>query len=207
VSAIVTARYRGEHHSYGSWQPRRPSPQAVSTPPGAHTQTEPPGAVLEPQLDPTAEAAGPLEAVNDQPSPVQPNRKGGLLLAVLLGLGVALATQHHPPATPGASREGSTPQQWARAFAALTPAAPGRVCSRLLTAPLRAGYPRAANGSCPAEVAGMMSNAPVRVGPVLYGTTAVVKLEQPAEHRNWSVVLDRGPDGWRAITLTAAHSR
>jgi len=95
----------------------------------------------------------------------------------------------------------ATPRAWLDAYEAAAIDNPSRVCSELFASPLAKAYGNALHGSCTSYFKQITSFSVVVDRVLQDGDTAVLELRQTVRSRDWAVVLNRGPGGWRAVDL------
>jgi hypothetical protein len=106
---------------------------------------------------------------------------------------------------PVASQLPATPRAWLDTYEAAAIDNPSRVCTELFAPQLAQGYGKALHGSC-TNYFKQITSSSIAVDRVLqYGGTAVLELRQTVRPRDWAVVLNREPDGWRAVDLLAGQ--
>jgi hypothetical protein len=105
--------------------------------------------------------------------------------------------------SPARSQLPATPRAWLDAYEAAAVDNPSRVCSELFAPQLAQAYGKALHGGC-ASYFKQITSFSVIVRRVLRdGGTAVLELRQTVRPRDWAVVLNRQPGGWRAVDLLA----
>jgi hypothetical protein len=105
--------------------------------------------------------------------------------------------------SPARSQLPATPRAWLDAYEAAAVDNPSRVCSELFAPQLAQAYGNALHGGC-ASYFKQITSFSVIVRRVLRdGGTAVLELRQTVRPRDWAVVLNRQPGGWRAVDLLA----
>jgi hypothetical protein len=95
----------------------------------------------------------------------------------------------------------ATPRAWLDAYEAAAIDNPSRVCSELFAPQLARAYGKAPHGSCTSYFKQITSFSVVVRRVLQDGGTAVLELRQTVRPRDWAVVLNRQPGGWRAIDL------
>jgi hypothetical protein len=96
----------------------------------------------------------------------------------------------------------ATPRAWLDAYEAAAIDNPSRACSELVGPQLAHAYGKALHGSCTSSYFKQITSFSVVVRRVLQdGGTAVLELRQTVRPRDWAVVLNRRPGGWRAVDL------
>jgi hypothetical protein len=101
--------------------------------------------------------------------------------------------------SPARSQLPATPRAWLDAYEAAAVDNPSRVCSELFAPQLAQAYGKALHGGC-ASYFKQITSFSVIVRRVLRdGGTAVLELRQTVRPRDWAVVLNRQPGGWRAV--------
>jgi hypothetical protein len=193
----MIARYRGEHHHHGIWQPRRdprPNNPATETTRNAQTTAH------------TPNTAGPELATNATYAPRSSRARARgrawakALALVLAGL-AGFAAHQLLTRKPNASALPGTPKQWISAYEAAAIDNPQRVCDQLFAPQLAAAYAAQAHRPCAAYFKRIKSTS-LRIRRILQdGPTAVIELHQVIERTNWDVVLARAGTGWRAVDL------
>jgi hypothetical protein len=178
----MIVRIRGEHDArWGRWRPTKARESAAAPP----RQT--------------------VEVVDRQTGADAPRRR---VLRSLVAIGVSLAVACLAGIwwlSPGAvgSQLPATPRAWLDAYEAAAIDNPSRVCTELFAPQLAQAYGKALHGSC-TNYFEQITSFSVVVHQVLQdGGTAVLELRQTARPRDWAVVLNRQPGGWRAVDLLA----
>ena len=190
----MIARYRGEHHARGIWQPRRPS---NPSPGPAPNDSAAPAAELGPD-------SGLLEfRVAPESGPRVHHHTRTVVLLVLLGLIASLVGQRLGADPTTQSTLPGTPRQWVDAYEAAALDHPGRVCSQLFSPQLAAAYAAQSHISCAGYFARVSSSSLRIRGIYQDGDAAVVQMRQTVQHTNWAAILDRHGAGWRAVELIA----
>jgi len=187
----MIARYRGEHHARGIWQPRRPSsPLPVPSDPAAP--------------EPTVELGQDGSLVEpDEPPAAGPRVMRAVVVLVVVGLAASLLGQRLSGGPPAPSGLPETPRQWVDAYEAAALDDPARVCSELFSPQLAASYGRELHTSCVGYFARIHSTS-LRIREIYQdGDAAVVQMHQTLQRLNWAAVLDRHRAGWRAVELIA----
>jgi len=180
----MIARIRGEHDArWGRWRPT-----------AAREATAPPRQTV---------------SVVDPPTGFRGLRRRRILwwllpAGVSLFLGGlaavwALSSSPAPPELP------ATPQSWLDAYEAAAIDNPSRVCSELFASELAQAYGKAQHGSCTSYFKQITSFSVVIRRVLQDGGTAVLELRQTVRPRDWAVVLNRQPGGWRAVDLLAGN--
>ena len=99
----------------------------------------------------------------------------------------------------------ATPRAWLDAYEAAAIDNPSRVCSELFAPQLAQAYGKALHGSCTSYFKQITSFSVVVRRVLQDGGTAVLELRQTVRPRDWAVVLNREPGGWRAVDLLAGE--
>jgi hypothetical protein len=181
----MSVRIRGEHDArWGQWRPTA-AREADGTPP---RQTA---------------------AVVDRAGDTNPRRRRRLLwwllaLGVSLAVGCSTAIWWLSP-SPTRSQLPATPRAWLDAYEAAAIDNPSRVCSELFAPQLAQAYGKALHGSCTSYFKQITSFSVVVRRVMQDGGTAVLELRQTVRPRDWAVVLNRQPGGWRAVDLLAGN--
>jgi len=193
----MIARHRGEHHTHGLWHPRRdtnPKPPPTST---DCTELARPAAA-------TA-ATQPIADAHDDTAAARPTyrRRTHTRLLLLLGAGIAGYLAHqtftHPSTTKGPLP--ATPSAWLAAYQAAPANHPPGACRTLLTPQLAAAYARPAHDSCTHQLT-HTSRTQLHIRHILQdGDTAVLELHQTHGRLDWTVILNRTSQGWRAVDI------
>jgi hypothetical protein len=177
----MIARIRGEHDArWGRWRPTK----ARETADAPTRQTAP--------------------VVDRQSSAEAPRRRvlWSSLIGVLVAVGCLVAIWWLSP-SPARLQLPATPRAWLDAYEGAAIDNPSRVCSELFAPQLAQAYGEALHGSC-ASYFKQITSFSVVVRRVLQdGGTAVLELRQTVRPRDWAVVLNRQPGGWRAVDLLA----
>jgi hypothetical protein len=105
--------------------------------------------------------------------------------------------------SPARSQLPATPRAWMDAYEAAAIDNPSRVCTELFAPQLAQAYGEALHGSCTSYFKDITSFSVVVRRVLQDGSTAVLELRQTVRPRDWAVVLNRQPDGWRAVDLLA----
>jgi hypothetical protein len=127
----------------------------------------------------------------------------------LVAIGVSLAvvcltvTLWRSP-SPARSQLPATPRAWLDAYEGAAVDNPSRVCSELFAPQLAQAYGKALHGSCTSYFKQITSFSVVVRRVLQDGGTAVLELRQTVRPRDWAVVLNRQPGGWRAVDLLTA---
>ena len=176
----MIARIRGEHDArWGGWRPTTAREAAAAPPPQTATV-----------------ASG---------SSRLPRRR---LLRWLLAIGVSLAAGGLAAilwlSPSPRSQLPTTPRAWLDAYEAAAIDNSSRVCSELFAPQLAQVYGKAFHGSCTSYFKQITSFSVVLRRVMQDGGTAVLELRQTVRPRDWAVVLNRQPGGWRAVDLLAA---
>ena len=103
--------------------------------------------------------------------------------------------------SPARSQLPATPRAWLDAYEAAAVDNPSRVCSELFAPQLAQAYGKALHGSCTSYFKQITSFSVVVRRVLQDGGTAVLELRQTVRPRDWAVVLNRQPGGWRAVDL------
>ena len=177
----MIARIRGEHDArWGRWRPTK----ARETADAPARQTAP--------------------VVDRQSSAEAPRRR--VLRSSLIGVTVTVscltAISWLSP-SPARSQLPATPRAWLDAYEAAAVDNPSRVCSELFAPRLAQAYGKALHGSCTSYFKQITSFSVVLRRVIQDGGTAVLELRQTVRPRDWAVVLNRQPEGWRAVDLLA----
>lgn len=153
-------------------------------------------------------AAPPRETVSgvDRPTGFSGVTLRRRVLWWLLAVGVSLAVGglvlvrgfSSSPARPGLP---ATPRAWLDAYEAAAVDNPSRVCSELFAPQLAHAYAKALHRSCTGYFEQITSFSVVVRRLLQDGDTAVLELHQTERPRDWAVVLNRRPGGWRAVDL------
>jgi hypothetical protein len=178
----MIARIRGEHDPrWGGWRPTT----AAETADARARQTT---------------------LVVDRQSDSNPPRRRvrWSLVAIGLSLTVACLTWWLSPGLVG-SQLPATPRAWLDTYEAAAIDNPSRVCTELFAPQLAQAYRKALHGSCTNYFKQITSFSVVVHRVLQYGGTAVLELRQTVRPRDWAVVLNREPDGWRAVDLLAGQ--
>ena len=177
----MIARIRGEHDArWGRWRPTK----ARETADAPARQTAP--------------------VVDRQSSAEAPRRR--VLWSSLIGVSVAvgcLTAIWWLSPSPARSQLPATPRAWLDAYEAAAIDNPSRVCSELFAPQLAQAYGKALHGSCTSYFKQITSFSVVVRRVLQDGGTAVLELRQTVRPRDWAVVLNRQPGGWRAVDLLA----
>ena len=190
----MIARHRGEHHTHGLWHPRRDTnPKPLPT----CTELARP-AVATAATQPIADAH--VDTAAARPTHRQ---RTHIRLLLLLAAGIAGYLAHqtftHPSTT--TSPLPATPSAWLATYQATPANHPPGACRTLLTPQLAAAYPRAAHDSCTHQHANT-STTQLHIRHILQdGDTAVLELHQTHGHFDWTVILNRTSQGWRAVDI------
>ena len=177
----MTARIRGEHDArWGRWLPTAAREAAV--PPRLTANV----------LDRQRGAGRPLV---HRPVLWRPVAIGVSLAVVCLTVILWLWP------SPARSQLPATPRAWLDAYEAAAVDNPARVCSELFAPRLAQAYGQAVHGSCPRYFKQITSFSVVVRRVLQDGGTAVLELRQTVRPRDWAVVLNRQPGGWRAVDL------
>jgi hypothetical protein len=124
------------------------------------------------------------------------------LIGLLVAVGWLTAVWWLSP-SPARLQLPATPRAWLDAYEGAAIDNPSRVCSDLFAPQLAQAYSKALHASC-ASYFKQITSFSVVVRRVLQdGGTAVLELRQPVRPRDWAVVLNRQPGGWRAVDLLA----
>ena len=177
----MIARIRGEHDArWGRWRPAK----ARETADGPARQTAP--------------------VVDRQSSAETPRRRvlWSSLIGVAVAVGCLTAIWWLSPSTPR-SQLPATPRAWLDAYEAAAVDNPSRVCSELFAPRLAQAYGEALHGRCTSYFKEITSFSVVVRRVLQDGGTAVLELRQTVRPRDWAVVLNRQPGGWRAVDLLA----
>ena len=129
----MIARYRGEHHHRGIWQPRRDAP--TQNPATRTTQN------IDGATSPTAPVLELYAGVTDEPSTRRshtPRRTWGKALTLLLAGLAGFAAHQLIVGMPSPSALPATPRQWISAYEAAAIDNPQRVCHQLFAPQLTA---------------------------------------------------------------------
>ena len=178
----MIARIRGEHDArWGRWRPTK----ARETADAPARQTAP---VVDRQSGAERAAA---------PGPVVE-----LAIGVSVTVGCLTAIWWLSP-SPARSQLPATPRAWLDAYEAAAIDNPSRVCSELFAPQLAQAYGKALHGSCTSYFKQITSFSVVVRRVLQDGGTAVLELRQTVRPRDWAVVLNRQPGGWRAVDLLA----
>jgi hypothetical protein len=178
----MIARIRGEHDPrWGGWRPTT----AAETADARARQTT---------------------LVVDRRSDSNPPRRRVRWSLVAIGLSLTLAclTWWLSPGPVG-SQLPATPRAWLDTYEAAAIDNPSRVCTELFAPQLAQASRKALHGSCTNYFKQITSFSVVVHRVLQYGGTAVLELRQTVRPRDWAVVLNREPDGWRAVDLLAGQ--
>jgi hypothetical protein len=177
----MIVRIRGEHDArWGRWRPTKARESAGAPP---------------------RQTAG---VVDRQTGADAPRRR--VLWSSLIGVSVAvgcLTALLWLSPSQARSQLPATPRAWLDAYEAAAIDNPSRVCSELFAAQLAQAYGKALHGSCTNYFKQSTSFSVVVRRVLQDGGTAVLELRQTVRPRDWAVVLDRQPGGWRAVDLLA----
>jgi hypothetical protein len=179
----MIARIRGEHDArWGRWLPTK----ARETADAPARQTAP---------------------VLDRQSSTEARQRRVLwssLIGVTVAVGCLTAISWLSP-SPARSQLPATPRAWLDAYEAAAIDNPSRVCSELFAPQLAQAYGKALHGSCTSYFKEITSFSVVVRRVLQDGGTAVLELRQTVRPRDWAVVLNREPGGWRAVDLLAGN--
>lgn len=190
----MIARHRGEHHTHGLWHPRR---DTNPEPPPTCTEVARPAAATaatQPIADAHADTAAARRTLR---------RRTHIRLPLLLAAGIAGYLAHqtftHPSTT--MSPLPPTPSAWLAAYQAAPAKNPPGACRTLLTPQLAAAYARAAHDSCTHQLT-HTSRTQLHIRHTLQDDdTAVLELRQTHGRFDWTVILNRTSQGWRAVDI------
>jgi hypothetical protein len=175
----MIARIRGEHDArWGRWRPSKARETA------------------------DARARQPTLVV-DRQSDANPSRRRVLwssLIGVSVAVGALTALLWLSP-SPARSQLPATPRAWLDAYEAAAIDNPSRVCTELFAPQLAQAYGKALHGRCTNYFKRITSFSVVVHRVLQDGGTAVLELRQAVRPRDWAVVLNREPGGWRAVDL------
>jgi hypothetical protein len=180
----MIARIRGEHDTrWGRWRPAKA--REIADDPARKTA-------------PVAERQSSAEAPRSR------------VLRSLVAIGVSLTVACLAAIwwlSPGAvgSQLPPTPRAWLDAYEAAAIDNPSRVCTELFAPKLAQAYGKALHGSCTNYFKEITSFSVVVRRVLQDGDTAVLELRQTVRPRDWAVVLNREPHGWRAVDLLAGQ--
>ena len=124
------------------------------------------------------------------------------LIGVTVTVGCLTAIWWLSP-SPARSQLPATPRAWLDAYEAAAIDNPSRVCTELFAPQLAQAYGKALHGSCTNYFKQITSFSVVVHRVLQDGGTAVLELRQTVRPRDWAVVLNRQPGGWRAVDLLA----
>ena len=180
----MIAQIRGEHDPrWGGWRPTR----AAETADARARQTT---------------------LVVDRQSDSNPPRRRVRWSLVAIGLSLIVACLTAiwwlSPGPVG-SQLPATPRAWLDTYEAAAIDNPSRVCTELFAPKLAQAYGKALHGSCTNYFKQITSFSVVVHRVLQDGDTAVLELRQTVRPRDWAVVLNREPDGWRAVDLLAGQ--
>ena len=179
----MIARIRGEHDArWGRWRPTIARETAAA---------------------PARQTARVVDRQSGAERAAAPGRCGRLV-AIGVSLAVAcLAAIWWLSPSPARSQLPATPRAWLDAYEAAAIDNPSRVCSELFAPQLAQAYGKALHGSCTSYFKQITSFSVVVRRVLQDGGTAVLELRQTVRPRDWAVVLNREPGGWRAVDLLA----
>jgi len=123
---------------------------------------------------------------------------------VSVGVGCLMAIHWLSPSRERAQLP-ATPRAWLDAYEAAAIDNPSRVCSELFAPQLAQAYGKALHGSCTSYFKQITSFSVIVRSVLQDGGTAVLELRQTVRPRDWAVILDREPRGWRAVDLLAGE--
>jgi hypothetical protein len=179
----MIARIRGEHDPrWGGWRPTKARDTA------------------------DARARQTTLVVDRQSGADAPRRR--VLWSSLIGVAVAvgcLAAIWWLSPSPARSQLPPTPRAWLDTYEAAAIDNPSRVCTELFAPKLAQAYGKALHGSCTNYFKEITSFSVVVHRVLQDGDTAVLELRQTVRPRDWAVVLNREPGGWRAVDLLAGQ--
>ena len=193
----MIARHRGEHHTHGLWHPRRdtnPKPPPTCTDCTELARPAAATAATQPIADAHADTAA-ARLTHRQRTHIR------LLLLLAAGIAGYLAHQTFTRPSTTTSPLPATPSAWLATYQATPAKNPRGACRTLLIPQLAAAYARAADHSCTHQLK-HTSRTQLHIRHILRdGDTAVLELRQTHGHFDWTVILNRTGQGWRAVDI------
>jgi hypothetical protein len=195
----MIARHRGDSRVHSRWRPSTPA----APPPGpAATEDD---ALLSQQPDDL------LSGQDDLDSPRGSHRNSRALIALATIVAVAvIAGKQQTGSGPAPPRLPSTPRQWASRWNAAVLENPAEVCDHLYAPALSRSFKGDTGYSCPSYYNYIsVKSTSFRIRHVLEdGSTAAVEAQELGAGRksgNFTVLLDRAGDGWRAVDVVSGE--